>query len=114
MQMMLDAGPCLDGIENSMGWTPLQKAAEWSDEAIVSALIARGVNIDAKMVESQLTPLIIALEKNRPAIVKLLLDGGADRNTASKGNLTPIRSAARCPNYEIMRMLLEYEIDLNV
>lgn len=114
LQMMLDAGACPDGIENSMGWTPLHKAAEWSDEAIVSALIARGANIDAKMVDSLLTPLIIAIEKNRPAIVKLLLDAGADRNTASKGNLTPAHSAARCPNYEIMRMLLEEEVNLNV
>ena len=111
---MLDAGACTDGIEISISWTPLHKAAEWSDDAIVSELIARGANIDAKIVESLLTPLIIAIEKNRPAIVKRLLDAGADRNTASKGNLTPAHSAARCPNYEIMRMLLEKEVDLNV
>ena len=87
LQMMLNAGAGPDGIENPMGWTPLHKAAEWSDEAIVSALIARGANLDAKMAESLLTPLIIANEKNKSAIVKLLLDAGADRNTASKGNL---------------------------
>lgn len=100
LQMMLKACACLDGIENLMGWTHLHKAAERSDEAIVSALIAREANIDAEMVESVLTPLIIAIENNRPAIVKLLLDAGAEGNTASKGNLTPAHSAARCPNYK--------------
>ena len=114
LQMMLGAGACPDGIENPMGWTPLHKAAEWSDEAIVSALLARGANIDAKKAESLHTPLYIAIDKNRPGIVKLLLDAGADRNTVFQGNWTPAHTAAKCPNYEIMRMLLENEVDLNV
>lgn len=114
LQMMLDAGACPDGIENPMGWTPLHKAAEWSDEAIVSVLLARGANVDAKKMESLHTPLYIAIDKNRPSIVKLLLDAGADRNTFFQGNWTPAHTAAKCPNYEIMRMLLEKEVDLNV
>lgn len=114
LQMMLDAGACPDGVENPMGWTPLHKAAEWSDEAIVSALLARGANIDAKKKESLHTPLFIAIDKNRPSIVKVLLDAGANRNVVFQGNWTPTHTAAKCPDYEIMRMLLEKEVNLNV
>ncbi|KAM0805847.1 ankyrin repeat-containing domain protein [Usnea florida] len=114
LQMMLQAGACADGTDNRMGWTPLQKAAKWSEEAIVSALLAAGANVDAKEAGSLHTPLYIAIEKNRPSIVRLLLDAGADRNAVFQGNLTPAHVAAKCPNYEIMRMLLEKDVDLSV
>ena len=114
LQMMLQAGACADGTENQMGWTPLQKAAEWSEEAIVSALLAGGANVDAKEAESLHTPLYIAIKKNRPSIVRLLLDAGADRNAVFQGNLTPTHMAAKSPNYEIMRMLLEKDVDLSI
>lgn len=113
LQMMLDAGACPDGIENPVGWTPLHKAAEWSDEAIISTLIARGANVNAKMNGSLQTPLYIAINKNRPSIVRLLLNAGADRNAVFEGNWTPAHMAAKCPDYKIMRMLLETEVDLN-
>ena len=114
LQMLLDAGACPDGIESSIGWTPLHKAAEWSDEAIVSTLLARGADVDAKMNGSLHTPLRIAIEKSRRNIVRLLLDAGADRNAVFQGDWTPAHMAAKCPDYEIMGMLLEGEVELNV
>ena len=114
LQMMLQAGASADGTDNRMGWTPLQKAAEWSEEAIVSALLAGGANVDAKEAGSLHTPLYIAIKKNRPSIVRLLLDAGADRNAVFQGNLTPAHIAAECPNYDIMRMLLAKDVDLNI
>lgn len=114
LHMMLDAGACPNGIDNPIGWTPLHHAAEWSDEATVSLLLARGANVDAQMTGSLHTPLYIAIDKHRPNIVKLLLDASADRNTVFQGNWTPAHAAAKCPDYEIMRMLLEKDVDLNV
>ena len=111
--MMLDAGACPDGVESPIGRTPLHQAAEWSDEAIVSALIAKGANVNAKMKGSLQTPLYIAINTNRPSIVRLLLDAGADRNAVFEGNWTPVHKAAECPDYEIMGMILEKEVDLN-
>lgn len=57
LQMMLQAGAWADGTDNRMGWIPLQNAAEWSEEAIVSALLAGGANVDAKEAGSLHTPL---------------------------------------------------------
>ena len=113
LQMMLDAGACPDGVENPIGWTPLHQAAEWCDEAIISALVAKGANVNAKMNGSLQTPLYIAINTNRPSIVRLLLDAGADRNAVFEGNWTPVHKAAECPDYEIMGMVLEKEVDLN-
>ena len=113
LQMMLDAGAYPDGIENPVGWTPLHKAAEWSDEAIISTLIAGGANVNAKINGSLQTPLYIAIKKNRPSIVRLLLNAGADRNAVFEGNWTLAHMAAKCPDYEIMSMLLEEEVNFD-
>ena len=113
LQMMLDAGACPDGIENPVGWTPLHKAAEWSEEATISTLIAGGANVNAKMNGSLQTPLYIAINKNRPSIVRLLLNAGADRNAVFEGNWTLAHMAAKCPDYEIMGMLLEEEVNFD-
>ena len=80
----------------------------------MSALLAAGANVDAKEAGSLHTPLYIAISTNGPSIVRLLLDAGADRNAVFQGNLTPAHMAAKCPNYEIMRMLLEKDVDLSV
>ncbi|KAK0515302.1 hypothetical protein JMJ35_002681 [Cladonia borealis] len=113
LKLMLDAGASPDGIENRMGWTPLHRAVEWSDEATISTLVARGANVNAKMNGSLHTPLYIAINKNRPGVVRLLLDAGADRNAVFEGNWTPTHMAAKCPDYEIMGMLLEQEVELD-
>jgi len=114
LKMLLGEGAHVDGHENSAGWTPLHKAVEWSDEAIISTLLANGANVNAPMNGSLHTPLYIAINKNRRNIVRLLLNAGADRDTVFEGNWTLAHMAAKCPDFEIMRMLLEEKIDLNV
>ena len=93
---------------------PLYEAAHWRGDAIMSTLLKRGAGANAKWKESLHTPLYVAIKKNRPSIFRLLLDAGADRNAVFQGNWTPARQAAECPDYEIMHMLLEKEVDLNV
>lgn len=107
-----DADP--DGHNHLSGWTPLHKAAEWSEEAIVSTLLAHRANVNARMYETNYTPLRIAIIKNRPEIVRILLNAGADRNTGFQGGWTPTHLAAQCPDFKIMRMLLEDKgVELN-
>ena len=110
---MLDASAWAHGTKNPTGWTPLHKAVEWFDEVIISTLVARGANVIAKIVQSLHTPLYIAINKNRPSIVRLLLDAGADRNRVFKGNWAPAHMAAKCPDYEIILMLLEKQVEFN-
>lgn len=61
-----------------MGSTPLHKAAERCNDAMTSVPLAKVATLTAKQADPQLTPLIIAIEKNRPSIVKFLLDAGAE------------------------------------
>lgn len=114
LNMLLDAGAHPNGNENSIGWTPLHKAAEWADEAMVSILLAKGANVNAQMNGSLHTPLRIAIDKNRRNIVRLLLNAGANCNTVFQDNWTPAHMAAKCPDFDIMRMLLEEKVDLDV
>jgi len=62
-----------------------------------------------------LTPLIYAVEKNNPEIVKVLLEAGADPNLPIKGRVYPIALATRVTyQNEIIELLLEAGANPNI
>ena len=114
MSMLLDAGANVNGGDHPVNWTPLYKALEYASDAAVGLLIAEGANVNITENGTLRTPLYRAIDKSRSAAVRLLLDAGADRNAIAEGNWTSPHLAAKCENYEIMRMILEEPINVNL
>ncbi|HUU30929.1 MAG TPA: ankyrin repeat domain-containing protein [Phycisphaerae bacterium] len=60
------------------------------------------------------TPLMLAVKQGDPAMVKMLLDCGADPNVTGWAGLPmPLHFAAEMGNADIVRLLLEYGADVN-
>lgn len=109
---------------NSLGVTPLIAAARYGKEEIARRLIAKGANVNARDAEG-MTPLMFAalgseaLQSKNVALVKMLLDAGADPNVAAIGyngpnsRKTALFLTAFKGNTEIARMLIDKGADVN-
>lgn len=60
------------------GWTALQHAVQTQRIDVVRVLLECGAHPDARQTGTATTPLVIAAGHADPAIMRLLLDGGAD------------------------------------
>ncbi len=96
---------------------PIHLAAEAGNLAAVQRMLERGDSPNASMDESGDTkPLHIAILTNRPDMVSLLLQHGADaeaRNWVYEPNSTPLTMAMALGRTEIMRALLAGGADPN-
>lgn len=85
------------------------------DAAAVTALIERRVNVNDRSGSCKTTPLIEAAELENPAILKLLLEAGANPKRANKCNRwTPLHAVARYGgSAEAAGLLLDAGADAN-
>ena len=77
---------------------------------IISLDLAKNLNF---VLDNDKTPLISACDNNAIAVVKMLVDKGADVNMANKGE-TPIWRASTNGFTEIVKILVDKGADLNV
>ena len=77
------------------------------DEAAARDLIVRGANVDYQEAQSGSTPLVVAAEKGHAAIVRALLDAGADTDLAANDGGNPLYIAAYYGHEAIVRTLLD-------
>ena len=111
------------------GETPLQWLCQFDDEYIkplVADLIAHGADVEASTREnvrhSQIsgsldmdytlpgTPLHWAVHHDRPYIVRILLDYGADPTRTAPGAVqSPLEWAAYWHNYECLKIIVEHQ-----
>jgi uncharacterized protein len=99
---LLNAGADIES-KNEIGETPLVIAGRYYRLDIMSILIDRGANVNAK---SELgTPLLYAAEFNYIDIVKKLIAKGADVNLADESGITPLQTAEGPHNKAIVQML---------
>ena len=91
------------------GATALHWAAHRNDVAIADLLIRAGAKVDAAD-EGGTTPLGLASLDASPAMVERLLKAGANPNA---GRESPVLSAARSGNVEVMKLLLAHGGDAN-
>jgi len=100
-------------IHNDAGATALMWAAGDLEKA--KLLIGHGADVNAHS-DGGRTPLLIAAGLGGPpAVVKLLLDQGANTNARSPdlfGEMTPLAEAASAGNDAAVRMLLEHGADV--
>ncbi|EXA30996.1 hypothetical protein FOVG_17681 [Fusarium oxysporum f. sp. pisi HDV247] len=125
VQLLLDHDASIKAADKE-GWTPLLRAAENGHEAVVRLLLDWGADIEATDKDSQ-TPLLTAAlkghkaimplrgqtllwwaaERGDEAIMRLLLDQGADTEAADKDGRTPLLTAAAWGHEATVRLLLD-------
>ncbi|KAI0198022.1 ankyrin repeat-containing domain protein [Astrocystis sublimbata] len=91
------------------GWTPLQLAALYSDNALVHRLIKAGADVNAHAApQAGATALQMAAKSNKLDIVRTLLEHGANINAArarSRGR-TALEGAAEYGRLDMVQLLL--------
>jgi ankyrin repeat protein len=112
VRALLDEGADVN-VKNEAGASPLMRAVYHVDTAAL--LLDRGANVNAKSDDGR-TPLLIAAGiPDGAAIVKLLLDRGADPSAVGPslgGPTTPLTEAAYAGNETVFRLLIERGTDV--
>jgi len=94
----------------------LFRATEKRDPAFIELIIDHGAQLDVRHNDGR-TPLLQAIAYNHAAIVKSLIDKGADINALSHGKhankMSPIQYAALNKRTEIMEILIKAGADVN-
>lgn len=88
VQLLLEHGADAARAD-SAGETPLMQAARSGSPAIVKAVLAKGVEVDAREPHYQQTALMIGIRSGNPAVVELLLGAGADVNVQTPAGEEP-------------------------
>lgn len=88
------------------GFTPLQLAAFFRQEAVVHYLLARGADVHAVSRNDMcVQPLHAAVAGRNLAIVQALLDAGADVHAQQSGGYTPLQAALQNGDEAIVQAL---------
>ena len=96
--------------------TPEHRRQLWlatlnGNEAAARDLIVRGADVNCREPGSGSTPLVVAAEMGHDAIVRALLDAGADTDLAANDGATPLHIAADSGHDAIVRALLDAGAD---
>ncbi|KAJ8684109.1 hypothetical protein QAD02_019901 [Eretmocerus hayati] len=108
IKLLIDNGCQIDGITKK-GLTPLHLA---SCECVAEALIEHGANVHIREKKELKTPLHLAAEKNRKAVVEMLLKAGADANTRQLDGKAALHLAVQHQNIKILSNLLTHGADI--
>lgn len=110
MKLLLDNGADVSA-KNRRGSTPLHWAI--ADEAKTRLLLERGALIDAKQADGRTPVYQAASAANANAVLKLLMDKGADANLATANGQTPLMAASGRGDVAAMNLLLQKKADVH-
>jgi ankyrin repeat protein len=92
--------------------TPLHYAAICGFHTMVNYLVVEhALNINARGVYKESTPLHLASDKGHLEVVRVLLEHGADVEAQNEDKLTPLHRASRSGRGQVVRTLLEQGAD---
>ena len=95
------------------GWTPMHYAAKSGALTIVLALVSRGAGVDPPDNNCK-SPLIVAIENNKPAVARSLIELGADIENKDNAGRTPIMIACKVGSKELVELLISFKADIKV
>ena len=112
--------PALKGTPGLVEWTAFQTAIESGDTSSVERLIAGESKVDVRYPNGwkrSLLHVAAAAGVKHPnasaAITKMLIEAGADVNSAMLSGFTPLHEAARTGSEEVAKVLIENGASLN-
>lgn len=88
------------------GTTALHWAVHHEQLDVVQLLLEKGWQADRKN-DYGISPLILACENGNPAIIRELINAGADPQQTIPGKVTPLMIASRSGNAESVKLLLQ-------
>jgi uncharacterized protein len=113
LRAALDAAPVQLAELSGDGWTPLHLAAFFAEEGVAAELLTRGADVHARSTNGTAnTPLHAALAgRGDEAVVRRLVEAGADVNAPSDGGWTPLHLAASRGSVALVDYLLSRGAD---
>jgi ankyrin repeat protein len=98
-----------------IGTTALMVASYQGHTDIVKLLLEKGVDVNSKATENNITALFPASQNGHTEVVKLLLGKGADVNAkATSDGATALWMASQNGHTEVVKLLLERGANVNV
>jgi len=94
-----------DWLDDYDGRTALGFAVGGEDAMIVQDLVEAGADIEARAGKTQMTPLMIAISRQRPETVRFLIRRGADLNAQDTKGHTALDMAKSAKYPEMVDML---------
>jgi ankyrin repeat protein len=111
---LLAANRALVSALSEDGWTPLHLAAFFGKDDAARLLLNSGADLKARSTNSmENTALHAAAAGKHAAIVKLLLERGANVNARQVGGWTPLHSAANNGDVETAKILVDAGADVS-
>jgi len=102
VKVLLEQGVDVNA-RDSGGWSALTYAAAKGDLVIAKALVSKGAEVDPKEVET--TPLMAAVTYRNVAVVKMLIEHGANVNQANGKGATALGAALRSHQDRMVEVL---------
>ncbi len=112
VRTLVRAGGDVNGAQGD-GMTALHWAATYGDTDLAEVLLYAGANVKATSRLGRFTPLHVASQGGFAAVVKALLDRGADVNAATTTGATALMLAAQAGNGPTVAALLDAKGDVN-
>jgi len=106
------------GVDPNLGdktkWTPLQVAASWGDLDVIRVLVEAGAHLSGNPGNGSYTysAMQMAVVRDQPGSIKLLVELGADVNQDTGHGITPIITAAKENKQELASLLLDLGADM--
>ncbi|KAM6954028.1 ankyrin repeat and SOCS box protein 2-like [Aplochiton taeniatus] len=100
-------------VPQKPGWLALHEAANYSQEECLKVLLSAQPGMINSRTGTGQSALMIAVMRNSASCVSLLLDKGADPDSANKDRETPLYKACEKENAGMVAMLLNHGATVN-
>ncbi|XP_062605610.1 serine/threonine-protein phosphatase 6 regulatory ankyrin repeat subunit A-like [Saccostrea cucullata] len=79
----------------------------------IQCILATGIDTEIEDTNGR-TPLFLAVESNKPALVEILLDSNCNVNVRGPGQTTPVHMAAKLIHNECLKLLVSHRAKINL